>query len=640
MRILRRRSNLEVSAKGFALFVAGLVVSTFVGGAIRTILSSDRVHRRIVRELKNRFPKNDIDVQSIEVLLSRGVWPALGLRVHDLSVRQDVCGKLSFDLRVPETVMPIALWSLARGRVRLGRIEIPGGRLDLDYHACPKPGDAAAREVPTLRETVRERGIRPPRLDWSNIADSIDGVKLLKVEVGFKRAPRWKLKINEARVRFARELDVTASLDLQRSLPFGAISHVIGVTAVSHGGDIDWQLDSELKEGRLRWTGQWNLAENTATAKAQVTQLPIKELATELYQMEAVPKEYKFRSAWLTCAAAWAGPLINPFLSPVHFTACHVEGAYGRVTLDQAEVFLDRPAMLSAPADFHVQHANLNTLADVLGISLVPTVLARAGTFTGAVGVLGPREWNVNGRLEGAEISFSNQSVRGKQMVTSVEVVTHREADVVRLELDRFALQGGSAGGRVKAAYDLDKKAGTVDVDLDNVTFNPAIQHILVGGQLAAVQIRGSGAVRGGVFAGWNGKLSTPGMIGEGWRAELIEAQTTLTPQKMFSINVHAAQVDVDPRWRHFATLQTTLPAPTTSYQWRDVSARILVRPDGGTISALRALSAASTWQLDGTWVRDGEANANLRVGAVGSGRAVKTYRLRGEKGALAVDPN
>src|ERR1700677_622547 len=101
MRILRGQSNLEVSSKGFALFVVGLVLATFIGGAIKTVLSSDQVHNRIVTELRTRFPKQEFQLGQTEVLLSRGFWPALGLRVHNLSFKQDVCGKLSFVLNIP-----------------------------------------------------------------------------------------------------------------------------------------------------------------------------------------------------------------------------------------------------------------------------------------------------------------------------------------------------------------------------------------------------------------------------------------------------------------------------------------------------------------------------------------------------------
>src|ERR1051326_8861721 len=98
MRILRGQSNLEVSSTGFALFVVGLVLATFVGGAVKTALSSDRVHQFIVSELKSRFPKQDIQIGATEVLLSRGFWPGFGLRVLNLVVKQDTCVKLSFTL--------------------------------------------------------------------------------------------------------------------------------------------------------------------------------------------------------------------------------------------------------------------------------------------------------------------------------------------------------------------------------------------------------------------------------------------------------------------------------------------------------------------------------------------------------------
>src|SRR5438045_1827397 len=109
MRILRGQSNLEVSSTGFALFVVGIVPATFLGGAVRTTLSSERVHAWIVGELKNRFPKQDIQIGATEVLLSRGFWPGFGLRVNGLAVKQDVCGKLSFNLNLPQAVFPLDL---------------------------------------------------------------------------------------------------------------------------------------------------------------------------------------------------------------------------------------------------------------------------------------------------------------------------------------------------------------------------------------------------------------------------------------------------------------------------------------------------------------------------------------------------
>src|SRR6185312_7339483 len=137
MRIFRGQSNLEVSSKGFAWFVVGLVLATFVGGAARTVLNSTQVHERIVTELKNRFPRHEFQVGQTEILLSRGIWPGLALRVHDVTFKQEVCGKLSFLLTMPQTTLPLDLLSLIRGNIRLNDVEVEGGNIHLDYHDCP-----------------------------------------------------------------------------------------------------------------------------------------------------------------------------------------------------------------------------------------------------------------------------------------------------------------------------------------------------------------------------------------------------------------------------------------------------------------------------------------------------------------------
>lgn len=136
MRILRSQSNIEVSYKGFAWFVVGLILATFLGGAIRTILSSDRVQARITSELKNRFPRHEFNIGHTEVLLSRGLWPGLALRLTDVVFKQDVCGKLSFVLDVPQMVLPVDLWRLLQGQPRLGIVDIESGSARLDYRDC------------------------------------------------------------------------------------------------------------------------------------------------------------------------------------------------------------------------------------------------------------------------------------------------------------------------------------------------------------------------------------------------------------------------------------------------------------------------------------------------------------------------
>ena len=151
MRILRGKSDLEVSSQGFAWFVVGLVLATFIGGAVRTILSSDQVHKRIVSELKARFPKHEFTLGKTEVLLSSGLWPGLGLRVQNLSFKQETCDKLSFTLEVPEAILPVDMLSLRKRKVRLGRVELSKGRIHLNYRPCPAaatPNAAVAATAP------------------------------------------------------------------------------------------------------------------------------------------------------------------------------------------------------------------------------------------------------------------------------------------------------------------------------------------------------------------------------------------------------------------------------------------------------------------------------------------------------------
>ncbi len=114
----------------------GLICATFFGGAARTMLRSERVHDRIVNELKSRFPKHEFDIGQTEILLARGIWPGFALRLRNVVFKQDVCGKLSFTLTLPETVLPLDFLGLRKGQIRLNDVEITGGEIHLDYRPC------------------------------------------------------------------------------------------------------------------------------------------------------------------------------------------------------------------------------------------------------------------------------------------------------------------------------------------------------------------------------------------------------------------------------------------------------------------------------------------------------------------------
>jgi hypothetical protein len=113
MRILRSRSDQEISSAGFALFVAGLIVAGFVGGAIRTLLSSDQIQNRILTELQAALPALLVRMEPAKVTLARGIWPGLSITISKLHLtKPEACGETFGTLELENINLPLEIFPL------------------------------------------------------------------------------------------------------------------------------------------------------------------------------------------------------------------------------------------------------------------------------------------------------------------------------------------------------------------------------------------------------------------------------------------------------------------------------------------------------------------------------------------------
>lgn len=647
MRILRGKSNLEVSSHGFALFVVGLILATFVGGAVRTLLGSERVHERIVLELRNRFPNQDIKIGATEVLLSRGIWPALGLKVYGIALKQEVCGRLSFQLDVPTAILPVNIWSLRSGRPRLGNIELEKGKIHFDYKPCPtaEVQPSTAQKSPAVKPTLPiianlppPPEWHPPRFEWKQWGRALDGVELNDFAVTYENNPTWKLQLRFAQLDFSHEFDGRASVEVQKSLPFGSLVHLVEMEAHSDKSVLQWTVNSEFKEGRVNWKGSWDTASHAAVSTVDVSQFPIKEVLTELFQMGLLEREVQMKATWVSCNAGWEGNLQHPHENPLKLQFCKLEGAYGGMQVEKAELFPLYGDLLKVPVEFRVQNLQVQPIVEALNRQVLPTVINKLGVWSGQFKYLNKNSWSLNGNLSGAEIVFSNQSVRGKQSIRLIHTMAEKVEGLVAAKVDQVEMNDGQFLGLVEFNLNDDWRSGTFRTNIQNLTLSPSIQALLTGGGWNDLRLAGSGMLQNGELSDWKGTIESTKIYGEGWAGEGVQIQGRYAPG-VFTLEGHVDRMDLNSQWRYFATVRERLSSESNQIGVKDVRSKVEVKKSGGEILSFTAVeeSTGKPWRGRGSWQRDRELVAAL-TGAVG-GKA-KTFAIRAEKGLLTIDEN
>lgn len=640
MRILRGQSNLEVSSKGFAPFVVGLIIATFIGGALRTVLSSDQVHRRIVTELKNRFPTHEFQVGQTEVLLSRGLWPGLGLRIRDLTFKQDVCGKLSFVLTVPQATLPLDLWNLWRGKFRVNHVEIDNGGLHIDYHDCALKAVAGGVPPATSAKDAEQPGKTPhavvlPNLDWVKAAEFMDGLDLRGFAITYQKNPTWKLVLNTAYLNLSNDMHGRMQMDVEKSLPFGTINHPVEVEIHGEGRTLDCVIRSDFKEGNVRLTGNVDLDNKAARVKLAILQVPIKELMSEIFQMGLVDQDLKLKGTWLSGAFSWEGLLTNYAAAPIVVQGVRLEGAYGHAELEHAEMWWGNPDYFKNPAHIKVEKLALQPVIEAMGRQVLPAVLPHLGAWTGTVDFSGPGLWHMDGFLDGTEIIFANQSMRGKQIIDRVHTQVSRTKEAIQGHIDETKVHDGEFAGAIDFILSGDTRSGRFQARIDKLLLSPAIQNILVGGSLGAVSGTGTGELSAGELARWEGEFEIPELSGEGWQAELLQMRTNYSNQT-FHLDGKVKTVTTESGWRLYSQMISVNPQLPAHALWRGLNFKVEIQKQRGVLHSVGATEATSgrMWKSHGTWLRDGDFNGILEVG---SGKKEESFALHGEKGGLIV---
>jgi hypothetical protein len=640
MRILRGQSNLEVSSKGFAWFVVGLVLATFLGGALRTVLNSTQMHQRIVAELKNRFPKHEFQIGATEILLSRGIWPGLGLRVRELTFKQDVCGKLSFVLTIPQATLPLDILGLLHGRIRLNDIEIEGGGLHLDYRDCaPKSqavvsaaGGSSSSPAPTPRPIV------VPRVNWREAARFADGIELKNFAVTYEKSPTWKLLFTNAYLSLGDESVVQAQVDVEKSLPFGTLAHPVEFELRADENVVQWNFNAEFKEGHVHVNGSLDMNNQAGLVKVNFRQVPVRDLMGEAFQVGLVDRELKLKATWLSCALKWEGRLQNYSETPVNLRECRVEGGYGRAELDQADLWLNGGEIFKVPAHVKVAQLQLLPLVEALNRQVLPAVLPRLGIWSGALDITGASAWKLDGHLDGTEIIFSSQSLAGKQVIDSLHTQVKRSGAKISVQMDDVHLHEGEFAGSIGLDLSSDWRDGTFHAQIEKLILSPAIQKLLVGGGIGALKLSGQGALSAGELSQWSGNSSLPEISGEGWRAENLQLHSRYQGGA-FHVDAAIKTALVDGNWRIYPQLHSIRPNAGEKTAWRDLNAKIEIQKNGGVMHSAVGyeLPLGLGWKAKGNWVRDGDFNGTLNVSGGGAKRA-QNFILHGEKGALTVE--
>ena|GEM_PF-3842495 len=621
--------------------MAGLILAGFIGGAIRTLLSSEQIQNRILTEVQNALPALQVKMEAAHVSLARGIWPGLSISIPKLHlVKPEACGETFGTLDLENIEMPLDIFTLVRRRVKWDIVSVGHLNLTYDRKPCPgnqppvvtapKPEELQFHALTESAEKVRA-SVAQAFLGAQNLEKYIRGVRIKRIDIGAAEDPSWQVSISDFYFRTGHRLSTSAKIHFEKALGLGHIEHEAYFTADADSDELKWDLRSPLKEGLLTWTGVANQVHDKLDQKVTIRQVPLKDVLSEVQTWAGMPKGGSPRFIWLSCDLIQSGALSQFKQIPLQISDFKIDGEGEQIhAIPGQQVWPWERTPLHQPLRFQVTHLSLQTLFDLLAKEGLPAIVPKPGQWTGELQFSNPRTWSMDGVLEGTEVLFSNQSVRGKQTILRTKTLIQSDSDHVKAELSDILLADGTADGKIAFHFDGSLKTGDIDVEMNTFSLSPSIQNLMLNGTATPMKINGHGRIERGDWRSWKGVAQWKTSEGRGWKVVEPRLETSYS-DGLFTLNARVREASIGPEFTFFEQIKSVLGDSAIPWQFSDGTATVVVSKTGGEVKNFHVRGPQNRgYRFHGVWDRGGEL--------AGFVEASKKWKVRGWDGRLVVD--
>jgi hypothetical protein len=526
---------------GWREFFVSLLIAAVLGLGFRLYFSPPRLKAWITtaleqqkRQMAHPFALSFNDVQ---LRLSDGLLPQLAIVVTDVKVAPNPECHPEASVFIGELRLPFRLFSLLSGRAAIGVIGARDIRVDLDglraqceltaARATLSTTPATSATSPTAKppaKSIKLVGLPMPAMavttntplkpwwtdeQFKTVRGFVEGLEFSRAVLQFENQQK-EIYLDSFSALFMRSgrVQLNTEVRIPPHVTYGEQLPPLRIEGEATNLRANLLVSARVSEGSLATTAVLTPAENQSllmTAQMTVKSLPLSMLSPFMRKAGLADGRFQPKFLWLDCSAMISGPFQGLFqASPLKLEACRIEGDGTDIQMERAE---RSPNGVWKPFDVSVLSLDLAKLFATIGVHGPDGVADDFGQLIGTIHVESAKSAAFKGQLRNANISFSNRKVRASQKIESATVnigVTH---DRVTAVFNDFSLVNGELAGGMTFDLERDLRQGKVAVDIQKLRFDPAVQKVLVGGDLGLIEGFAKAKIEGAQISDFDSQL-------------------------------------------------------------------------------------------------------------------------------------
>lgn len=556
----RSKEKYVENQAGWQILFFSLAFAGVAGLGFRLYFSPDQVKEWVQTALARQHVKYDLDFERAELRLSRGAIPQLAIVLSKVSFAPHPECHPEPSLKVAELDVPFRFFQLLAGKVSVGIISGEDIVVDLDgfKKTCDDHAPTIAHEstsAPTGVENAASSGVQKKQLakPWwtpeqlASLQNLVSGFEFSRVELQFEE--RKKKVILESFELATAPGDDTVRLNTNLRIPpevtYGEILPPLTIEADAKATSAEVSITAALSEGNLEAIA--NLAPGAGggldiEAKMSVADLPLSTTVPLLTKAGLVKDDFKPKFLWLDCTASIKGKFQGLLREqPLFFEGCSIDGNGGKIRVESA---VRHPNGSFDPFRVAFQNVDLRKMVETFGAKGPDGIATDFGRVTGALEVKSAQEAKFDGVFEGAQVRFSNRSVRALQGVARMHAQVDMNGERMTGSLDQVELEHGRFDGHLRFDVARDFKAGSVKIQVKELLLNPLVQKVLVAGRIGSMGGDGEASIADGRLASVKGAWKVESIDGREFRLSDADVRTEYGGGD-FRVTLHAPKIEL-----------------------------------------------------------------------------------------------
>lgn len=557
----------DVSLGWRPLLLCVLVAGVF-GLGFRLYFSPQRLKRWVTTAVTEQKKRSEspfaFAFDSAELRLANGAIPQFAVVLKGVKVAPAPECRPEPSLSIAELRLPFRLRSLIVGKFAVGTISAADMSVDIDglKARCDQAPEATAR-VGKVVSVPAQAEERPPKPWWNEsrireIAAVVDGVDFSRVDLQFEnRTKHVFLESFSAEIEGDDSVELETELRIPPETVYGEQLPPFVIEGVVSSLRADVSVEARVAEGDIEVGAVLTPGPNRTLmidADFGIQDLPLSTVMPLLRKFQIAGDRFQPRFLWLDCRAKIAGAFHKLFeTSPLHLEDCRIEGDGAKVTLARAT---RSPQGAWDPFTVDIDTLDIGKLLKTVEAEGPHGIASQFGRLTGKLSVNNPQDASFMGAIQGAKLTFSSQNVRATQDVARADLSLRLSGETFTGEINHVTLRNGEMTGRLFAQLDRGLKNGFVDGRLDSFVLDPAVQNLLVRGEIGPMSGKSRAEIRGGELASMKTELEIAVTKGREFRFDRASLSIATLPPEAAAIALQFSKLRLNQTSRFFTSLK------------------------------------------------------------------------------------